>query len=162
MTKTMVALIALATAAGAGFAATSVRPMSLAELVRASDCVVYADVEATRSEWSSDGKMIYTYVTLKVRECWKGAPAERVVVRVPGGRVGQVQLNVSEAPAYAVGERTTAFLKATLVGGGAPVVETTGWFRGKFTVAGGKIRELKNVTLDAMRSDVQTEVARNR
>lgn len=153
MKRLSIALFALAFA-GIGGAAVSVRPMTLAELVRAADCVVLADVESTRSEWSSDGKTIYTFVTLNVRECWKGAPVERVIVRVPGGQIGAIKLNVSEAPTFVVGERTTTFLRSVTLPGGATFIETVGWFRGKFSVAGETVRELKGKTVAALRGEV--------
>ncbi|HYC77396.1 MAG TPA: hypothetical protein VEI02_07190 [Planctomycetota bacterium] len=143
--------VALALAfAGVGGAATSVRPMSLEELVRGSECVVLADVESVSSQWDAEGRMIYTYVTLKVAECWKGAPAQTVVVRVPGGQVGDVRVRVSESPVFLAGERVAAFLRSR---NGA--TEVTGWFRGKLTVTGSEVREMRNKTLGQLRADVQ-------
>ncbi len=153
MKRLSIALFAFAFA-GIGGAAVSVRNMTLAELVRAADCVVLADVESARSEWSADGKTIYTLVTLAVRECWKGSPVERVVVRVPGGQIGAVKLHVSEAATFVVGERTTTFLRAVPQPGGTTVIETVGWFRGKLSVAGDTVREMKGKTVAALRGEV--------
>lgn len=161
MKRLSIALFALAFA-GIGGAAMSVRPMTLTELVRVADSVVLADVESARSEWSSDGKTIYTFVTLAVRECWKGTPVERVIVRVPGGQIGALKLHVSEAPTFVVGERTMTFLKSVSLPGGTTIVETVGWFRGKYSVTGETVREIKGKTVAALRGEVADIVRRGR
>jgi hypothetical protein len=156
MKRFSIALCALAFA-GFGIAAMSVRPMSTEELVRAADCIVVADVETIRSDWTSDGKALETFVTLDVSECWKGAPVDTVVVRVPGGQVGALKLTVSEAATFAPGERVIVFLRAN-----GTRVETVGWFRGKFSIAGDKVREIKGKTVAAFRGEVTDLVRQGR
>jgi hypothetical protein len=153
MKKRVAAFLIAAAAAGIAGAAMSVRPMSVAQLTQESDRVVLADVSSISSAMVGDG-MIYTYVTLDVRESWKGAAASRVVVRVPGGVVGGLRLHIPEAPRFAVGESVAVFLRNAADDWTASV-ETVGWFRGKFSVVGQSVRELRDTSVSSLRAQVE-------
>jgi len=72
---------------------------------------------------------IYTLVTLSVEQTIKGETGGEVAIRVPGGKVGGLEMMVTDAPSFQLGERAVVFLDNsegtfTVVGG----------FQGKFTI----------------------------
>lgn len=70
--------------------ATTLLALDLDRLTSASDVVVRASVVRVQARWTSDHARIVSDVELQVHEAWKGAPARRVVVVLPGGAVGEV------------------------------------------------------------------------
>src|SRR5262245_49189949 len=75
--------------AGAGLTYASVfLKEDIASLKKTSDAVVRARVTDSRSYWNDDRSMIFTDVTLQVKGLLHGASGNTIVVRVPGGTVG--------------------------------------------------------------------------
>ena len=64
---------------------------------------------------------------------WRGTPAARVTVVVPGGVVGPIGQRVDGAPAFAKGEEVVVFLSAAEAG----AFRVTGLAQGKFSVRDG-------------------------
>ena len=92
--------------------ATTVIAPSFDELVSRSDCAFTGDVTALRSEWTGTGasRHIVTYITLNVVRTLKGEAASPFTLRVLGGTVGGETEEVSDAPAFHVGERQILFV----------------------------------------------------
>lgn len=68
--------------------------------------VSVADVKARRSfQLQENSRLIVTELELEVRECVKGACSRTRVVRVPGGRVGDIEQVVAHQPVPTVEER---------------------------------------------------------
>lgn len=132
--------------------ATSVRPLSLQQLTQGAEHVVYGNVSKVESFWN--GGKIETNVTLVPYETWKGTPAPTVVVRVPGGTVGNVTMRCSEAPVFRATDDVVCFLRSK---GG--VKEVYGWFRGQYTIVKEQVRELPNTTLASLRTTVVQAVS---
>lgn len=107
-------------------------PASVEELARASGAVVRGRVRAAVARWSEDGRRIETEAEVEVLAAWRGAPAARLTVRVPGGAVGRVGQRVDGAPRLAEGEEVVLFLWR----GAAGPWRVTGLAQGKLTVAG--------------------------
>ena len=128
-----------------------VRPMSLSELCEGSGRVVAGTVKSVDASWNAAKTNIETTVQVEVSETFKGSQASTVSVKVPGGKVGNVTQHVGDAPMFASGEKVVCFPRND----GASS-EVTGWFRGKFTVVGEKVRELKGQTWSAFRSSIQS------
>ena len=84
---------------------------SVPELARQADLVARGKVLATESKRSSDGKRIYTTVTLEVREAWKGQAPRTVEIHVPGGTVDGIAQVVQGAPRFEEGEDVVVFLR---------------------------------------------------
>ncbi len=128
--------LALLAALPAPALAAVARPTSVEALARDADAVVRATVEARESRWAADGRHLYTLVTLRVAEVWRGAAPGRVVVRVPGGEVGDFGQRVDGAPAFDAGEDVVVFLAAR------PGAEwrVQGLALGKFRVEAGEAR----------------------
>ena len=79
-------------------------------LKKMSESVVRANVVDVRSAWNDEGSMIFTYVTLEVTGRLHGTSPEQLVVRVPGGTVGDFTSVMEGAPQFQTGDRIVAFI----------------------------------------------------
>jgi len=75
-----------------------------------SEAVVQADVVDVRSAWNDEGSAIFTYVTLEVTGRLHGAADAQIVVRVPGGTVGDFTSVMEGAPVFQQGDKIVAFI----------------------------------------------------
>lgn len=91
-------------------AATVQGPADVESLTASADAVVYAQVSRRASAWAPGGRQIFTTVTLRTIETWKGAPAEEVQVLVPGGEVGDIAQTVQGMADFREGEEVVVFL----------------------------------------------------
>lgn len=92
--------------------ATTVRRLSLAELVPASESIVLGRVESSRSYWQ--GKQIYTEVTLSVLRTLKGPRTGTLTFVQLGGRVETpvpLEMVLPGAPIHRVGDEAYFFLQ---------------------------------------------------
>ncbi len=112
------------------------RPVSVETLAREADAVVEGTVESRVSRWADDGRHIYTLVTLRASRVWRGSAPAQVVLRVPGGVVGDIGQHVDAAAEFSDGERVVVFLKRE--DGGRWLVHGMG--QGKFSVTSGLAR----------------------
>jgi hypothetical protein len=88
------------------------RPVSLAALTAGADAVVIGRVRTFVSEWTADRALIVSVAEVEVAEVLKGRLLPAVVlVQIPGGRVGEIGLRVSDAPSFETGESVVLFLK---------------------------------------------------
>jgi hypothetical protein len=97
------------------------RVMDLSELAAAAEQIVVADVAKVESRWDKDHRNIYSTIEIRVWESWKGtAPADgKIVLRQPGGSVGEIEMTVVGMATFSVGERALLFLdRAGVVGMG--------------------------------------------
>src|SRR5262249_14982784 len=76
-----------------------------------SDAVVHAKVLSATSGWGKGGGQIFTAVTLRPIETWKGDPASEITVVVPGGSIGELSQTVSGMATFDVGEEVVVFLR---------------------------------------------------
>jgi hypothetical protein len=85
--------------------ATVVHHLGLDDLARRAEAVVEGRVVAERSYWEKG--MIVTSVTIKVSRCHAGrcAGATEVILRSPGGAVGDEVMVVDGAPRFRLGEK---------------------------------------------------------
>src|SRR5919198_1233196 len=129
--RTLLALAALAVASPA-VAALAV-PASVEDLARSSQLVLRGRVARAAPRWSDDQRRIFTYVDIEPASAWRGTPAARVTVVVPGGVVGPIGQRVDGAPAFEKGEEVVVFLSAAEAG----AFRVTGLAQGKYSVQGG-------------------------
>jgi len=119
--------VALASMVAAGPVTASVfLQVDLPALTKMSGSVVHARVTDVRSAWNDDGTFIFTYVTLQVEETFRGEATDTVVVRVPGGRVGNYVAQMEGAPTFEPDEEVVAFLARW--DDGVPMI--AGYFQG--------------------------------
>jgi len=110
----------------------------LAQLGQEANSVITGKVIAIESRLDKDDGLINTYVTVRVREHLKGKPtASEVIIRVPGGEVGDMGLAVSDAPWFEAGEDVMVFLTPELKG----AYSVVGWYQGKLTIKDGRVEE---------------------
>jgi len=107
---------------------------SVEETARVADAVVRGKVLRTAARWV--GGRIVTEAEISVASAWKGDPGERIVVAVPGGRVGDLAQRVSGAPTFQADEEVVVF--AARAGGGRWGV--AGLALGKYRVEAGQAR----------------------
>jgi hypothetical protein len=111
---------------------------NLAQLGQEAQSIIIGRVVSMESRLDSDDGLIYTYVTVRVREHIKGKPTTSdVVIRVPGGEVADMGLAVSDAPWFEPGDDVLVFLAPELKGAHSVV----GWYQGKLTIKDGKVEE---------------------
>jgi hypothetical protein len=92
--------------------ASLTRAMDLADLTRAAGQIVVADVAKVECQWDKDHRTIYSTVEIRVQESWKGTPPPdgKIVLRYPGGSVGDIEVTVVGMSTFSVGERALLFL----------------------------------------------------
>jgi hypothetical protein len=112
--------------------------MSPAEMSAHSDLVVDGTVTGLASHWDETHNMIYTDVTVAVTGFAKrpaGADAASVVVRMPGGEVGETGIAVGDMPTFVMGEQVRLHLTRTPTPG---VYELLGGGQGKLGLDPGR------------------------
>ena len=75
-----------------------------------SESVVRGHVLDVRSSWNDEGSAIFTYVTLQVTGRLHGTSDNQIVIRVPGGTVGDFTSVMEGAPEFEVGDDVVAFI----------------------------------------------------
>ncbi len=123
----------------AGLIAGANPPLSLEKLTRKAERIVLGKVRSVRgyqAEWPRVGQVIFSDVTLKVEETWKGVrPREDLVLQVPGGTTSDgVRMVVSGAPTFQVGEKVLVFTTRMSVTHHNNRDWVVGWELGKYTV----------------------------
>ena len=116
-------------------AATTVVPMSLERLTRASTQVVRARALASWSAWDASHQRIFTYTRFALLQRLKGDAASTFVVKQMGGSAGGYTQRVAGVRQFANGEESLLFLHPSQAGDGTLVV--TGLMQGNFRVFRG-------------------------
>jgi hypothetical protein len=109
---TVSALACAAVISGAGTLAlgSTFLKVDMPTLRGMSEAVVQARVVDVQSAWNDEGSMIFTHVTLEVTGRLHGKAANQLVVRVPGGTVGNFTSVMEGAPEFTVGDEVVAFI----------------------------------------------------
>lgn len=112
--------------------------MNIEDLVEQADYVLLGEVIDIESRWDNESRTIYTYVKVIVEKMIKGNKnLNEIVVKVPGGRVGDEAMLVSESPAFKLGERTILLLDIDTSG----EYQVLGGIQGKYTVIKDRVFE---------------------
>lgn len=114
----------------AGASATSVVPMDLEEMAKASPNIVHATVISTNSHWNEDKTVIVTDVKLRVHDALKGGAAGEITVTQLGGVVGALRVEVPGVAAFRPDQEAVLFLSPQKNGNHA----ITGFMQGQFDV----------------------------
>jgi hypothetical protein len=139
-----VVVLFFAASAVPGARATTLARLSLEQMAQAADTVVRARCVSIESRWI--GGTIWTFSGFEVIETLKGAPAERIVVRLPGGRVGHLMTKVEAVPRFQPGEEGFLFLEQTRVGD----YSVSAWAEGTFRVKPATPGSAATVTQDSI------------
>ena len=144
--STLIALLLLLPCASAG-----VVPLTLSQLCSGASRIVRGQVVGESVHWQ--GGMIVTDWTIAPALNLKGSGSLPFQVTVPGGTIAGVTMHAGEAPRLKVGEDVILFLRP-----GVAECDVYGWFRGKYTIVDGKIREKAGTTADAFIASIQAEL----
>jgi hypothetical protein len=106
-------------------------------MTRESALVVRAQVGPGQARWAPDGSLIWTYAEVRVLESLKGRGPATVLVRQPGGRVGEVEQRVSGVAPLTEGEEVVLFLEAARDEAG--VFTVSGFAAGKVRLEASKV-----------------------
>jgi hypothetical protein len=122
-------LAALATSGVVSFpqvaSATVLQAATLDELSHEADLVAVVTPTANRRSYWRDGR-IYTDVFCAITATVKGSAAPSVLIRLPGGTVGDIGQSVAGAPELRAGVPVVAFLTRAREGGRAVVSMAAG------------------------------------
>lgn len=111
-----------------------------AELASDSELILTGRVERLESRWENG--VIYTYVTVAVRQAIKGDSDKKalreVIIRHVGGEAGGVGLRQSDMPRFELGEEVLLFLEADVeaLGAGNGIYKVVGGYQGKYPLRG--------------------------
>jgi hypothetical protein len=114
-------------APGRSARATTLMRMSVAQMSRTARVIVRARCLGNSVSW--DAGEIWTFTSFDVEEVWRGYAPARVVVRLLGGRLGNVTSSVSGIPRFRAGEEVVLFLEPTPRGDFSVVSWEQGTFR---------------------------------
>jgi hypothetical protein len=116
--------------------------MTTPELTRQAQAIVRGTVKDMRSEWDPDRRFIWTLVSISVSLSIKGdrEAGQEVIVKIPGGVVGQVGQVTEDTPIFKKGEDVLLFLKP-VVYRGKKIFRVTGNFQGKHTIKDNMVIE---------------------
>jgi hypothetical protein len=126
--------------------------LSLEQLVTDADLMVLGTVDSVQSELV-EGK-IFSFATVSVNLKIKGEPEgtqDKIVVRFPGGTVGDVGMKVEDSPDYKQGEEVLLFLQKTKT---QLEYVTVGSSQGKFLMK-NNIVVRENIPLDQFIERIQ-------
>ncbi len=86
--------------------------LSLKKLCLGADVIIFGEAKEIQSQWSLDRSIILTIVTLQIHETLKGKIyTNQVLIQYPGGKVGDLALQVEDAPSFRTDEEVLVFLK---------------------------------------------------
>lgn len=104
-------LLVLALLAPLSAFATVVLSLSMEELTAKSPLVVRGTVHRVDTQWDEAHTGIWTTSEVVVREVLKGAPRTTVLVKQPGGTVGDFSQRVAGAATFKPGDDVVLFLE---------------------------------------------------
>ena len=124
------ALFGLVLGCGSLFGSVVVQ-MDLEGLVAGADTIVQGRAEAVYSQWDSDRRVIYTYISIGVDEILKGESRRSLLIKQLGGTVGSLVMTVSGMPGFDVGAGVIVFLEDS----GNGTFQIVGLNQGKYVIA---------------------------
>ena len=128
--------------------------MGVEELATGADAIIAGQVLNRKSHWNRSGTEILTRVDISVQERLKGSPiSARIAITVPGGRIGNTTVEVTDVPDFIVGEKVLIFIRLVTekqaaadglvrTGDNTPWFRIHGGFQGKFSIFNDKIGNL--------------------
>jgi hypothetical protein len=110
--------------------ATTMIPLSINQLVDASDEVVRGTVTEIWTEPDTNTGMVWTYAQIEVSKALKGTPGSVVIIEQPGGTWGTKSAAVEGVARFSIGEEGYFFVEHLRSGHNVSV----GMSQGKFNI----------------------------
>lgn len=101
---------------------TVVVSMTMEEMTRVAPVVVRGTVARVEPTWSEGHHSIWTYSEIVVSEALKGPSATSVLIKQPGGEIGQRAMSVAGSAQFSAGEDVVVFLEPAVDEPGVYVV----------------------------------------
>lgn len=112
--------------------ATTIVPMSVERLTRASTIVVLGQAADSWTEWNSEHTLIFTVTRFQVQRSLKGDAAQAILVKQMGGMSGAYQQKIAGVRHFQEGEQAVLFLHPASARDDRFVI--TGLMQGNFAV----------------------------
>jgi|WetSurMetagenome_2_1015567.scaffolds.fasta_scaffold107930_2 hypothetical protein len=104
-------------------------------IIKDSQFIILGNVKSINSNWDDGKRNIWTYITFEPKQFLKGnINSKEIVIKIPGGKIGNIEEIVSGTPKYKVGEFTITFLGKE----NEKYYYVNGWDEGKYTYKEGK------------------------
>src|SRR5262249_42563115 len=132
-TRSQFAALALFVCLGGSLGATTLRQLSLDDMIRQSTAIVRAKVTGSYNSSRADG--IWTFYRLENLESLKTAKAKPTEVAIPGGEASGKRQIVDGAPTLAIGKEYVLFIWVSRAG----IPQVIGLSQGLFDVSGTKL-----------------------
>ena len=136
-------LIAGLLSAAISIHATTLARLSLDQLAAAADAIARVRCTSVEARWEYNE--IWTVTSFEVIETMKGALPIRIMVRLPGGRVGHLTASVDGTPRFTAGDEAVVFLERSRAGG----FSVAAWVEGTFRISRDPRSGLETVTQDS-------------
>lgn len=119
--------------------ATTVDPPNFEELVKEADVVFEGVVTEIHASWVGAGatRHIESAVSFRVLDTLKGQAATPYVLKTAGGTVGNVRMEIADAPAFAVGQRMILFVEKN----GTQFIPLVGVMHGQIRIARDEVTQ---------------------
>ncbi|MEO6725983.1 MAG: putative Ig domain-containing protein [Blastocatellia bacterium] len=131
--------------------ATSIVIPSDDELIIGARAIVRGNVTAVASGYDDAHKAIFTYITLRVQEVFKGnITTSEIVIKEPGGVTGNRGSLIFGTPEFKTGENVLLYLD-TWPDGSLRVHQ---WFLGKFTINTNRANGKLTLVRDAISGNI--------
>ena len=127
--------------------------LSLEQLTQDADLVILGTVEGVESELVT-GK-IFSFATISVKSKIKGeleATQNKIIIKFPGGTVGDRAMKVEDSPGYKKGEKVLIFLRKIQ---NQPYYRTVGASQGRFLIKNHIVLK-ENTSLDQFLEKIQS------
>jgi hypothetical protein len=127
--------------------------LSLEQLTQDADLIILGTVEGVESELVT-GK-IFSFATISVKSKIKGeseATQNKIIIKFPGGTVGDLAMKVEDSPGYEKGEKVLIFLRKIP---NQPYYRTVGASQGKFLIKDHIVLK-ENTSLDQFLEKIQS------
>lgn len=111
MARLRPALFAVALLISSSALATVVLALSMEELTARAPLIVHCVAQGSNVVWDEPHAKIWTWTELSVKETLKGEVTRQVVVKQPGGVVGEVGMEVAGVATFKPGEEVVLFLE---------------------------------------------------
>ena len=110
---------------------TAVRKLSEEDMVNQAGTILTGTVTSIKSEWNEERTKIFTYITITPNNFLKrNGTTQEIVIKQPGGEVGDIGMLVEGASVYEEGEEVLLFLRRGRKG----FHRTVGLSQGKFSI----------------------------